>query len=114
VNERFGTSFTPFAHTTRTVTQCFEIIEDRARRPPWDHTIGAFLAGTATLEKLRYEADRWGAESRRLPVPENRVARPSPQRLQRKRDLHTAFLAPNLAPLRSEAERVYATFVETA
>jgi hypothetical protein len=109
VNERFGTAFTPFAHTPESVAECFGIIEDRARRPVWDDSIGAFLAGTGRLEAMREAARRHQGEQP-LPIPEDRVARPSPQREARKRALRRAYSDPRLANLRTAASEVYERF----
>jgi hypothetical protein len=106
VNERFGTSFSRFAHTPESVAQCFAIIEDRARRPPWAEHIGRFLSGTATLDQLREAAESWEGDEP-LPIPEHRVGRPSPERVERKRELQAAYLASELGRLRADAQRVY-------
>jgi hypothetical protein len=112
VNDRFGTSFSRFAHTPESVAECFAIIEDRARRPPWAEHIGRFLSGTATLDQLQDAAKSW-EDDEPLPIPEHRVGRPSPERVERKRELQAAYLAPDLTQLRAKAQRVYETLTHS-
>jgi hypothetical protein len=113
-NERFGTSFAPFTHTPESVAECFGIIEDRARRPAWDESIGAFLSGTGTVDSVRAAARRYAAAGGQpLPIPENRVARPSPEREARKRALRAAYGHPELAGLRASASQMYERFASS-
>ena len=110
-NERFGTTFTRFTHTPGSVAECFAIIDDRARRPPWDGSIGAFLSGTDTVDSMRAAAQRYASKGGlRLAIPENRVARPSPARDARKRELRAAYGHPKLAALRRSAHEIYEDF----
>jgi hypothetical protein len=111
VNAQFGTVFAQLAHTPETVADCFGIIEDRARRPPWDESIGAFLAGTGTVDAMRGAAGRYRAEGgESLPIPESRVARPSPEREARKRVLGAAYSGPRFAEQRRLACQTYERF----
>jgi hypothetical protein len=115
VNKRFGTTFNRFTHTPESVAQCFQIIEDRARQPPWAEAIGSFLSGIATLDHLQHAAKRCQTDHPHLPpIPEHRVPRPSPERQQLKRELQTSYELPGLAHLRAKAERAYASFSEPA
>ena len=110
-NALFGTSFAAFEHTPASVAECFGIIDDRARRPPWDAAIGAFLSGTGTVESVRAAARSYAAlGGPPLPIPENRVARPSPERDARKAALREAYDAAGLADLRASARSVYDRF----
>jgi hypothetical protein len=111
INAKFDTTFTPFTHTPDRVAECFAIIEDRARRPPWGDHIGRFLSGTATLTQLHHAANT--ATGHDLPIAEHRVGRPSPHRTHLKRELHIAYAAPELAQLRAKAEHAYKTLTTT-
>jgi hypothetical protein len=114
VNDRFGTTFARFSNTPESVAQCFEIIEDRARQPPWAKTISAFLSGAATLDQLQQAATRSRTDDAPPPIPEHKVPRPSRQRLQPKRELQASYSAPQHTRLRLKAEQVHARFGEPA
>ncbi len=109
INAKYDTTFTPFTHTPDRVAECFAIIEDRARRPPWGDHIGHFLSGTATLAQL-HQAANTATNRHQLPIAEHRVGRPSPHRTHLKRELRTAYAAPRLAQLRAKAEHAHRTF----
>jgi hypothetical protein len=109
VNDRFDTNFARFTHLPDHVGQCFAIIEDRARKPPWREDISRFLSGTATLAQLR-EAAHGSADDRPLQIPEHRVPRPSPERAAPKQRLQSAYAAPEHARLRIHADQIYQTF----
>jgi hypothetical protein len=110
-NALFGTSFAAFEHTPASVAECFGIIDDRARRPPWDAAIGAFLSGTDTVESVRAAARSYAAlGGPPLPIPENRVARPSLEREACKAALRAAYNAARLSDLRASARHVYDRF----
>lgn len=106
VNARFGTRFTAFDPTPEATQACFDLIEMRARRPPWGRTIQGYLSGLATLEDVETAArahPSWVAA-----VPEDRAQRPSAYKEGRKDALREAYRARDLARLRSAAEDVYA------
>ncbi len=108
VNDRFGTGFAPFVHTDEHVRQCFDLIEMRARRPPWKQTIQDFLSGLVPLAELERAAASHRGE---LPaVPENRAQRPSAYKEARKSDLRTAYHSAANARLRRRAEELHAVF----
>lgn len=105
VNARFGTAFAPFDPTPEATQACFDLIEMRARRPPWAHTIQAFLSGLATQAELEAAA---GEHSNSMAaVPEHRAQRPSAFKEARKDELRAAYHAPALARLRAAAEDAY-------
>ena len=107
VNERFGTRFREFEHTEGNVEACFSLIEERSRRPPWEKLLGQFLSGRVSADEYRAVTE----EARRAvdlrDVPEHRVQRPSQRRRAMKEDLRGRYEAPELAELRSRAERAY-------
>jgi hypothetical protein len=106
VNARFGTAFAPFDPTPDATSACFDLIEMRARRPPWGHTIQAFLSGLATRDELEAAAREHAGPI--AAVPEHRAQRPSAYKEERKDALRAAYHAPALARLRTAAEEVYA------
>lgn len=112
INERFGTSFDEFHHTEDNLRLCYEIIEDRSRRPPWEATLGRFQAGKISYEEYREAAER-GRATHAPPeaVPERRVQRPSPEREALKDALRDRLNDPRLAILRGEAVAAYERFV---
>jgi hypothetical protein len=112
VNARFGTAFAPFQATPEGTAECFELIEMRARRPPWGPAIQAFLSGVISRAELEREAasDSGGLAE----VPEHRAQRPSAYKEARKDELRSAYHAPALARLRQRAEAVYARFAAAA
>ena len=105
VNARFGTAFAPYHPTPEATAACFDLIEMRARRPPWSDTIQAFLSGLATRAELAAAA---GEHSEPMAaVPEHRAQRPSAFKEARKDGLRDAYNAPALARLRAAAEDAY-------
>ncbi len=112
LNRRFGTTFRAFRHDPARVREVFELIDERARRPPWEPLMGEFLAGICSLDDYRRERDRLLAEGARLPpIPEERVQRPSEARRAKGDAARTAYLRPELARLRASAERAYLGFL---
>lgn len=113
VNRRFGTQFREFRHTEESVSLCYEIIEDRARRPPWEDALGRFQAGIITHQQYVEAAERYSEERARPagPVPERRVQRPSKERDALKDALRDRLGDVRLASLRSSARFVYERFV---
>lgn len=112
VNARFGTAFTPFVPTPQSTRECFELIEMRARRPPWRPTIHAFLSGLVTHDELRRAAASHSGDV--AAVPEHRAQRPSAYKEARKDELRSAYHAPELARLRRRADEMYACFAAAA
>jgi len=112
VNGRYGTAFTPFVPSEEHVRECFELIEMRARRPPWAGTIQRFLSGLATIDAVRAGA---AAHTGELPaVPEHRAQRPSAYKEGRKASLRSEYNAPRLARMRQRAESAHAALVASA
>jgi hypothetical protein len=107
VNARFGTEFARFDPTPEAVAECFAIIDDRARRPPWDAAIGRFMSGLAGKAELD-AARAAGASASAL--PHTRVARPSADRQARKEALRSSYHDPALAALRARAEELHESF----
>jgi hypothetical protein len=112
VNDRYGTRFGEFEQTEDNVKRCYEIIEDRARRPPWSKTLGQFQAGIIPYETYRESValskDTWVEQ---VTVPERRVQRPSQERDSLKDALRDQLNDPALEHLRSRAFAVYARSV---
>jgi hypothetical protein len=116
VNERFGTSFDEFVHSEENVRRCYEIIEDRARRVPWEKTLGRFQAGMITSDEYQATARR-GRESggdHDAAVPETRVQRPSAVRQAMKDALRAQLAGPPLEGRRAAAAAAYERFVPGA
>jgi hypothetical protein len=109
LNERFGTAYREFDHDDAQVERCLALIEERSRRPPWEHLLGDFLSGR--ISAYEYEqatkAFRSDPDLRLAPVPENRVQRPSEDRRTMRDSLAPRYHGPELQSLRREAERLY-------
>lgn len=116
VNERFGTLFDEFVHSDENVKRCYEIIEDRARRVPWEKALGRFQAGMITYDEYRTAADRGKAAGggQDIAVPETRVQRPSVARQAMKDALRVQLMDPRLATRRAAATAAYERFVSGA
>jgi hypothetical protein len=112
VNARFGTAFAPFEPTPEATAECFDLIEMRARRPPWSLTIQAFLSGLATRQELDAAAHEHAGTV--AAVPEDRAQRPSAYKEARKDGLREAYHAPALARLRAAADGAYARILGAA
>ena len=86
LNQRFGRSFTPPDLQPEFVARAFELIDERAQRPPWEDRIGEFMSGLGALDDLA--RSRYAEfEPRPASVPlEHRAARPSSERELRKLD----------------------------
>lgn len=112
INERFGTSFEEFHHTDENVKRCYEIIEDRARRPPWKKDLGRFQAGMITYGEYRQAAESWSmAGTGQNQVPERRVQRPSAERQALKDTLRGQLDDPRLKIGRDAALAAYERFI---
>ena len=111
INAKFGTSFDEFQHTEENVARCYEIIEDRARRPPWLRSLGLFQAGVIPYAEYREAADRGDPGRDPLPIPERRVQRPSAERDALKDALRAELHDARLDTLRSKAIGAYERFV---
>jgi hypothetical protein len=111
LNRKYGTRFESFQHTDENVSECFSLIDERARRPPWDVHLGYFLSGLETLEQMRAAAQRAGGMRGIEPIPSGRVSRPA---VERSRELASAlkvYQSPSMSALRAHAELTYAMFV---
>ncbi|MBI3649224.1 MAG: hypothetical protein HY240_10825 [Actinobacteria bacterium] len=108
VNALFGTSFREFEQTHESVQACFDLIEERSRRPAWAPLLGKFLSGRISAGEYRgatVELRRSAAAGR--DVPEHRVQRPSAARQEAKETVRERYLRPELAVLRHRAELAY-------
>jgi hypothetical protein len=112
LNARFGTAFVPFEPTEERTRECFDLIEMRARRPPWAGTIQDFLSGLVTRDELeRRAASHVGGVG---DVPEHRAQRPSAYKEARKDELRSAYHAPANVQRRRAADELYALFAAAA
>jgi hypothetical protein len=111
LNRKYGTRFDAFQHTPESVSECFSLIDERARRPPWDAHLGYFLSGLETLEQMRTAAHRAGGMRGAESIPSGRVSRPA---VERGRELASAlevYQSRSMSALRAHAEQTYAMFV---
>lgn len=113
VNVRFGTGFAEFEPTPERTRECFDLIEMRSRKPPWEAAIQDFLSGLVPQAELerRAAADPAAAAAA---VPEDRTPRPSAYKERRKDALRAAYHAPAHANLRRRADGLYARFAAEA
>ena len=109
VNKRFGTSFVPFEDSEGNVAVAFEIIEERARRPIWQHQLGEFLSGGLSWSEYQRDTQAVRLSSPAPEVPEHRVQRPSAARDEAKLALDATYDAPRLDRARRAADRAYAS-----
>ena len=114
VNERFATSFVRFEDSAESAEAVFEIIEERARRPAWQHLLGEFLSGGLSWDEYRQATEEVRVTSPAPEVPESRVQRPSASREQSKRALNALYDGPDLDSARRNAERAYASAAAVA
>lgn len=106
LNQRYATNYVEFDHT-ESVAKVFHLIEERSRRPPWEHLLGAFLGGRLSLDELREREADQESTSTPLEAPEDRVPRPSPHREANRTRVMQDYAAPRLASLRARAEVSY-------
>lgn len=114
VNERFGTSFTRFDDSAANVEAVFEIIEERARRPAWQHLLGEFLSGGLSWDEYQRETEAIRTSSPAPEVPESRVQRPSASREQAKGALSALYDSKAFDAVRRAAEHVYESAARVA
>lgn len=107
LNERFGTSFARFDDSADNVEAVFEIIEERARRPAWQHLLGEFLAGRLSWSEYQEATKEVRIASPAPEVPEHRVQRPSAARERAKQALSARYESDRLARARRAAEDAY-------
>lgn len=115
VNERFGTRFREFEHNEANVSECYLIIEDRARRPPWSEALGQFECGIIGIDEYRRTVTSYRQRGAipSLEVPERRVQRPSEARAALKHALRAELESPRLEALRSSARSAYQAIVSS-
>lgn len=113
VNERFGTLFREFEQTDANVNECYAIIEDRSRRPPWSEALGQFECGIIGIDEYRRTVTSYRQRGAipSLEVPERRVQRPSEARATLKHALRAELESPCLEALRSHARSAYQAIV---
>ena len=114
VNERFGTSFVRFEDSAESAEAVFAIIEERARRPAWQHLLGEFLSGGLSWDEYRQATEQVRATSPPPEVPEHRVQRPSASRERAKMALNARYDGKALDGARRAAEDAYATAAAVA
>lgn len=116
INARFGTSFDEFSGDEDEVKRCYEIIEDRARRVPWEKTLGQFQAGMISYPEYLAVAERGrrALDGHVAQIPEARVQRPSVARQAMKDALRAQLMDPGLAARRAAATATYERFVDGA
>ena len=95
INEKFGTDFDEFVHTDQNVETCFEIIEDRARRPPWSDALGQFECGLIGLRRVPVGRRRLRAGGPAVPDPRS----PHPPAQRRARGDEGGARGPDLGSL---------------
>lgn len=115
VNERFGTRFGEFEHTRSHVEECYGIIEDRARRPPWSRALGELECGIIGIDEYRRAAASFRQRGAlpSLEVPERRVQRPSEARAALKQALRAELESPRLRDARSRARDAYEAIISS-
>jgi hypothetical protein len=107
LNQRFGTSYVEFRSSEEGIATVFDLIEERSRRPPWEHLIGEFLGGRLSYDEYRDRTADRRTEPHLSEIPETLVPRPSPHREAIKAALVQCYSAPRIARLRARAERAY-------
>jgi hypothetical protein len=109
VNRRFATNFDVFEQTEDNVRRCYDIIEDRARHPPWSKALGEFECGIISFDQYRraVEEHRSLGLEPKLEVPERRVQRPSRQREILKQELRQQLELRSYQPELAEARGVF-------
>jgi len=109
LNARFGTEYREFHHGDDEVERCLALIEERSRRPPWEHLLGDLLSGRMSADEYQEASAAFRSDRgvKLPPVPENRVQRPSAERRALRDSLAPHFHDPRLADLRRKAERLY-------
>jgi hypothetical protein len=113
VNERFGTDFAAVELTPERTRECFDLIEMRSRRPPWRDAIHDFLTGLVPHAEVERRAAAVPAAVAAA-VSEDRAARPSAYREERKDALRAAYHGAAHAHTRERADDLYATFAAEA
>lgn len=106
INARFGTSFEPFRHTRKNLAECFRIIDDRTRWPPWSEALGQLENGIIGIKEYRRIVEAtpdYGAGT----VPQMRVQRPSEQRDRVKSALRPLLQDEGVQKVRARARRAY-------
>jgi hypothetical protein len=107
VNQRFGTSFEEFDHTAERAALVFDLIEERASRPPWQRLLGEFLCGNLSFDEYMRLTQRARAERAGSNVPETLVQRPSDARESMKAAARSRYRAPSLTAWRDRAVASY-------
>jgi hypothetical protein len=112
VNERFGTRFGDFEHSTENIEIVFALIDERSEGPPWQPSLNRFASGVISADEY-FEATQVHRDARRdtFIVPEDRIQRPSPRREAMKSQVLERYRDPTLAGLRARAESAFRGFV---
>jgi hypothetical protein len=107
VNERFGTSYRELEATPERIATVFQLIDERSRRPPWEHLVGHFLGGRLSLDEYWDRTAEQRSAAALNEVPEDSVPRPSQHREAVKARMMRLYMADRLASLRGRAQRAY-------
>jgi hypothetical protein len=85
----------------------FDLIEERASRPPWQRSLGEFLCGNLSFDEYM-RLTRQGRMNRAgSTVPEALVQRPSEARESMKAAARSRYRAPSLTAWRERAVASY-------
>jgi hypothetical protein len=114
VNQRFGTPFEEFDHTAERETVVFDLIEERASRPPWQRLLGEFLCGNLSLDEYMRLTEDQRRQRTRSAVPERLVQRPSADHDSMKAAVRARYLAPSVASWRERAVASYRAVLPNA
>lgn len=107
VNQRFGTPFVEFDHTADRARVVFDLIEERASRPPWQRLLGEFLCGNVSFTEYEELTSSARLERGDATVPEALVQRPSAARDAMKAEALARYRSPSLATWRARAAASY-------
>jgi hypothetical protein len=114
VNQRFGTAFEEFDHTAEQEGLVFDLIEERASRPPWQRLLGEFLCGNLSFDEYMHLTEDQRQRRTRSAVPERLVQRPSADHDSMKAAVRARYLAPSLTAWRERALASYRAVLATA
>jgi hypothetical protein len=108
VNQRFHTRFRRFDPTDENTQRCLELMKERPTTDPqWRELVLGFESGTVPLAELLARRARRNGDS--PAVTDTWI--PSKDRAQAKEALLERWNAPELAPLREEAQAAYDDFL---
>jgi hypothetical protein len=103
-----------FDHTAEQERLVFDLIEERASRPPWQRLLGEFLCGNVSFDEYMRLTEDQRRRRTRSEVPERLVQRPSADHDSMKAAVRARYLAPPLAAWRERADASYRAALATA